>query len=654
MKNLAKRLCALALCVLVCAVSALTVAAASETVKIKECDNLELKLPDNMSYVTRFSQTNDRYFSRHKLSYSDVMRDFEESNGYLHAMDDNDEIILTLSYSETPYSKEMDSYSKYSAAQLEEIKQNTISTSKASTIYHTGTADEASNGLAWLFFNITTENTRQYRAETVNNGKIITLTLFRNGGDVKPEDYSILKGITSTVSFPKNSDGNSKMWMIYVGIGAAAVALILIIVLVIVVKKGKKRKMKNDNDKILKELADKHKTRRAPVYEDVEPVKKPADDYSDDFSDSYSDDSYSEERPAAVEEPVYEEKHARRMAPEETERPAGRSYTPKSYDIDVPDRKYSDEDIERLLGDLGDDENFNVALPATEADSEDNEEVRDSVIQKADAISDFFEDEPENEEAPQNPAAEESAASAYAQKEAWEAPEMNVEQISEDEDVQPEEAPYAPPQEDFDEEPEDDFEEEPEEEAEEPDESDDSEDEEEPGDEPEPESDEEFEEFVNDEVLAREESDQGKFKSSNDFFDEAPRRVIGVISSQEIEEAEEYDVIGEVEHRAEQIEQEPEYEGERFSETMKKVGSGLKNFGTHCGYFATNVKRSIKRRRAINKRKKAEEERRQKQIERRRQQRAAQERRRDSNGLVQVHSRDDRRPPSGSRPRGDQ
>ena len=74
----------------------------------------------------------------------------------------------------------------------------------------------------------------------------------------------------------------------------------------------------------------------------------------------------------------------------------------------------------------------------------------------------------------------------------------------------------------------------------------------------------------------------------------------------------------------------------------------------HCGYFATNVKRSIKRRRAINKRKKAEEERRQKQIERRRQQRAAQERRRDSNGLVQVHSRDDRRPPSGSRPRGDQ
>ena len=70
MKNLAKRLCALALCVLVCAVSALTVAAASETVKIKECDNLELKLPDNMSYVTRFSQTNDRYFSRHKLSYS--------------------------------------------------------------------------------------------------------------------------------------------------------------------------------------------------------------------------------------------------------------------------------------------------------------------------------------------------------------------------------------------------------------------------------------------------------------------------------------------------------------------------------------------------------------------------------------------------------
>ena len=122
---------------------------------------------------------------------------------------------------------------------------------------------------------------------------------------------------------------------------------------------------------------------------------------------------------------------------------------------------------------------------------------------------------------------------------------------------------------------------------------------------------------------------------------------MGVISSREIEEAEEYDVIGEVEQRAEELEKETPTAGESFSKAMKKVGGGFKSFFTHCGYFATNVRREIKRSRARKKRKKAEEERRRQHAERRQQSR---ERRRTDGGLVQVRSRGERRPlrPVGS------
>ena len=110
-----------------------------------------------------------------------------------------------------------------------------------------------------------------------------------------------------------------------------------------------------------------------------------------------------------------------------------------------------------------------------------------------------------------------------------------------------------------------------------------------------------------------------------------------MISSKQIADAEEYDVIGEEEQRAVEIEKEQPKAKER-----KSVGASVKSFFTHCGYFATNVKREIKRKRAKSKRKKAEEERRRRQMERRQQERAVKERRRDSNGLVQVRSRDDR------------
>ena len=115
-----------------------------------------------------------------------------------------------------------------------------------------------------------------------------------------------------------------------------------------------------------------------------------------------------------------------------------------------------------------------------------------------------------------------------------------------------------------------------------------------------------------------------------------PRRVIGVITGKEIEEAEDYDVFGEIEQRAEEIEREPE------KKERKSFLKSVKGFGTHCRYFATNLKREIKHKRAVSKRSKEQEERKAIQAESSPQKPVHREVHRESNGLVKVHSRDDR------------
>ena len=699
MKKTAKRLCAVIICLLLCATAALTAAASSEPIVVEECDSLQLTLPDNMTAVTRSAKENDNYFANHQLDYNEVMRSFEEKDIYLQATDNIDKIIVTLTYRETDLSHQMDNYNKFTDADLQRIKNNYLITSNGDITYNAGTVDEAGKNVVWMFFDFTAENQRQYRAETVYNGKIVTLTLMRNDEDVQPLDYEILSGIAGSVTFPKTSGEKDNRMMLYIAIGAAALAVVLVIVLIAVAKSSKRRRQATDNEKILKELSGKYQTRRAatPSYsEDVSAAPKaaprrqladeeqyaPAPRHQAAYEDDLSEEAYSDGRDEYVE-------------------------NDDLYD-DVPGRKYSDADIERLLGDWEDDGNFNDALPATEADFADDAEVRDSVINEAEAIYGSYEDVPEGIAAGY---AAEQAASAYPEDDT--APEADTEapvgeevfddpfeepldeeleapvgeEVFDDPFEEPLDEAYfeeavedEPSEETYPEAP---VEETPVEEApteeetaaevsgeetadegsaeddsDSVDESQDdgdgegeSDDEAEQGDngDPEEEADEEFQEFVNDEVLAREESNQEKFKKSSDFFEEAPKKVMGVISSKEIEEAEEYDVIGEVEQRAEALEAKPKPKGEGFAGVMKKVGAGLKSFGIHCGYFATNVKRSVKRKRAIKKRKKAEEERRRRQIERRAQERAVRERQRDKNGLVQVHRRDDRRPPDDRR-----
>lgn len=636
MKNkTVRKIAAAALCAVICAASCLAVFAAGKTYTVKECDDLQITLPENMSAITRSSKESDPYFSLHNLNYNEVMNDFSNGQIYLQSMDNVEAITLTLSCIENEQSRSIGDYNKLSASELEKVAQNFIGESGSEASYNSSTVDETSRSAVWLYFNLTAKENGasfdQYQATTVHNGKSYSLTLYRNGGDVNAGDYAVLKDIVSTVKFQDTQQPFIGSMLFYIIIGGAVVVIILIIVIIVAVSRAKKRRKQSQNDKILQELAGKYKTNRPGGTSGAE-------EYADENTGAYGD-GFGTDEPSEITDATAPEKEAEAPADGNTEN----DYDFETFDDDV-DRKYSDEDIARLLGDIEDDENFINALPEMQADSDELSEVRDSVIENDDEISEFFEDEEQDNDS--QPAAAEAEA-AYPE----EITENDIPEAEESEKSEKSEKPEEPEEtedvladEAFTEEAEADAEPKDGVEYIEPEASEESAEPELPegSDDGSEQDDEDFDEFVNDEVLAREESNQDKFKDSNDFFEEAPRKVIGVISRNEIEEAEEYDVIGEVEQRAEELEKETPTAGESFSRAMKKVGGGFKSFFTHCGYFATNVRREIKRSRARKKRKKAEEERRRRQAERRQQ---ARERQRTDGGLVRVRSRGDRRPP---------
>lgn len=164
-------------------------------------------------------------------------------------------------------------------------------------------------------------------------------------------------------------------------------------------------------------------------------------------------------------------------------------------------------------------------------------------------------------------------------------------------------------------------------------------------------SDDDNDDSLSDEELVRQQIKRSKFDSGYDFFEEAPKKTMGVISSEEIRDAEDYDVINEVEQKAARVENEGVQEPNAAVVALKKAGAGLKNFGIHFGYFCKNLTKMIKYKRAAAKRKKAEQERRERERARaeRARQRAARQNSGDS-GLVRVHSRNDQRSPQNRRP----
>lgn len=612
-----RRIAAASAAALMALCCALSVSAAGRTYYLPELGDMKITLPDDMIAVKRDTGAGDRYFSIFGINYDDLQQSFKDSGIYLQGMTTDSQLTATVAMNESESTKEIDNYNLLQANELGGFARTFLD----EETYTACTVDEPGKPVTWLYFNARTgvsgSSLNVYQAITVYGGKSVSVTLQRNTGSVTVADYEAFKSMISSVSF-----GQNDMWgnlMPYILLGAVVLLVIVIIILIVViVKRAKSRKKKSKNDKVLKELAGKYTGGRSVD-------KGYDDDYDDESGDGYTDVSFASASGSEVKKPDYEDDY--------TDIGSDKKYDYEYDDIDSYGErgKYSDADIDALLGDAEEPQDFPQALPSP---AEEQEEVKDVIIDKKDSISEFFddgaEDIAEQAEAEESEETPEEVFEEAIPEEVFE--EVIPEEVFEEEEI-PEEVPdeeeiitekETPEEEEVPEEETPEEEEIPEEET--------------PGEEKTSEEEareSEEEEYFNDEVLVREEVRKNKFNDSDDFFEEAPKRVIGVISSKDVAEAEEYDVIGEVEKKVSEVERETPTAGEAFKNGLSKAANGTRSFFTHCGYFATNLSREIKRSRAKKKRQKAEEERRRRAKERA----ARQKRMRDSSGLVQVRTR---------------
>ena len=373
------RLLSLALCVMVAAASCLPAFAAGQTIVVKECDNLTLTLPEDMTAVTRSSEPDDSYFSIHEVSYDEVQDAFEAGDSYLQAMDSKNELTLTLSYFQTGAKD----FGDMSAEEFNQLARGFIGGTDPDVQYMSSTQDEVGHEMVWLFLTMSigdgsSKGSTQYQATTVIKGMNVTLTLYRNGGSVLPEDYEVLESVARTVKPPDVFPLRRFLPYVLIGVGLAALVLIIILIIKNIKKSREARDAKSENDKILEELAIMYQQKRATQSRhgkgDAKSDKSQKDGgaaYEDIFANSASNAKDAAE-PETAPAPKEQEPVARKQTPAKKaeQAPAKKAPAKKrvdvdallkeefgdefsesastSYDDDIP-RKYSDEDIERLL-----------------------------------------------------------------------------------------------------------------------------------------------------------------------------------------------------------------------------------------------------------------------------------------------------------------
>lgn len=647
MKTVLKRVVTLAVCAVTVLCGVFACAGATNDYEIPQIDDMTLSMPDGMSAITRDSKSTDKYFSVFGIDYETTMKSFENGNIYLQGMDSMSSVILTVTMTKNENSENVANYAQLSSSELTNIRNNFLNSEE----YKSCTPDQQEK-VVWLVFDATAQssdgNVKTFVANTVYDGMNINITMQRTEGDVTAVDYDTFSKIVSSVKF---SDlPFSKGIIPYIIIGGGALIVILIILIIIFAIRIRKHKKAKKNNAILEELASKYKL---------------GDKDGDYDIDNFDDEPKPEKR----------SKKKQRYAEEIEEEPApeGRRYAPEVIaDYDEPD----DSDYDNSTSDNGYASDSEIDEIINSARAYKNELEREAYKNNYGYEENSTEDEKKKEPTVADTSKTEPEKNDEIEKDNAETPE-------EYEDISSSSGPtlvIPEPEHDL-------FE------TSEPDDIDrennaDVEETEEVSEKKHPlekkvdeyanlifgsdDPEEETEEEVDDEELVRAKAKKNKFDSGYDFFEEAPKKSMGVIKSSDLRDAEDFDVIGEVEKKAETVkkkaleeEQNKENEGEptdkksagevlanvgeNVGNALKGFAGGVKNFGVHCGYFCKNVSRMIKRKRAIAKRKKAEEERRERERQKAERARLRAERG-ESDGLVQVHSRTDRRPQQNRRP----
>lgn len=659
-KSILKKAAAAVLCAAVAVGAGVTAFAAEKTYTIPELDNMSITLPEDMTAVTRQSNQNDTYFSLFGADYTNTMTYFQSRDIYLQGKNNTASLVLTITMTETEESKGLNNLNLLTGERLGEVARNFL----ANSDYSACTVDQPGKPVTWLTFDVYSGGNNAFQANTISGGKSIIITMTREGASVTEADYQSFIKIINSAKFGQFAF--FEQYKLYIIIGACVlIALILLIIIISIARRAGKRKKqtktKSENERILEELAGEYsrgrgRTESEPVGEEARPqhVAVPAEPepettgkYTDAQIDAMIGGEDSGDFTVALPEETEEEQETdneqvtvyNRPVPQEPKPVPIVAVTepiPQEQDVtaeEMPSQPTPEESAP-AEADTTDDDDFFAGVSFEEAVEEDSEDVieepaaEETAEEPSEEVTEEVTKEPAEEIAEEPPAVEEPAE------------ETDEEPAAEEEAT--EEAAGEPSQEAVEETAGEPAQVEVEETAEEPAQVEAAPEEEDDSESGEP---DELEEYMNDEDLVREKAKEARFRNSNDFFDEAPRKTVGVISSRDIDEAEEYDVIGEVERRATEVEREApkpkNKKGNGFVGVLKKIGAGIAGFFTHCGYFITNLRREIKRSRAKKKRRKAEEERRRRARERAAQQRA-QQRQRDDNGLVQVRSRGQR------------
>lgn len=609
-KNI-KRIFTTFVCAALVACTAFVCNAAGSKIQIEKLDNMTIQLPDDMLGITRDSKSTDKYFSVFGLDYDKTMSDFKSSDIFMQAMDNKATTTVTVTMTRNGDSEGIKNYKLLSEEKLYEVRDNFISQGE----YISCTPDEAAD-LVWLMFDLNvssgSDKIKAYQANTVYDGMSINVTIQHNGGNVTSADYQTLKSILSTVTFNSKADPNGD-FTTYVYIGIIALVIILFIIVMIASKKAKKKNKKSRNEKILRELTDKYKSEnkpaRKPQNEDIMSIYKAYDEMKnsdteissgrkDDDFDDYKDIDEEEVKVRIYEKPTVSDAEIDAIVNESKAR-----FKNEGTGVEIIETKAEKLEPEEVIAD-------------------EIEEAQED-LQTGEVVDTVAEDEPEKagnteETVTSNESEEDFESDDYSDDEKYEdAAQSEISEAdSEEDETQADEVTEVS--------------------AEEVDSADDDE------------TDEDIENDEEDEEELRREAEKNTaddFDEGYDFFEEKPRRIVGIIDvdSSDLKNAVDYDVLSEEEKRAVEVETATDNDKtENFVEIASKAGNGIKNFFVHCGYFCTNVSRLVKRKYAAKKRKKAELERRER--ERMRRQQAAQ--RRDSNGLVKVHSATQKRPQS--------
>lgn len=609
-KNI-KRIFTTFVCAALVACTAFVCNAAGSKIQIEKLDNMTIQLPDDMLGITRDSKSTDKYFSVFGLDYDKTMSDFKSSDIFMQAMDNKATTTVTVTMTRNGDSEGIKNYKLLSEEKLYEVRDNFISQGE----YISCTPDEAAD-LVWLMFDLNvssgSDKIKAYQANTVYDGMSINVTIQHNGGNVTSADYQTLKSILSTVTFNSKADPNGD-FTTYVYIGIIALVIILFIIVMIASKKAKKKNKKSRNEKILRELTDKYKSdnkpARKPQNEDIMSIYKAYDEMKnsdteissgrkDDDFDDYKDIDEEEVKVRIYEKPTVSDAEIDAIVNESKAR-----FKNEGTDVEIietkaeklePEEVIADE-IEEAQEDLQTDEVVDTVAEDEPEKAGNTEETVTSNESEEDFESDDCSDDEKYEDAAQSEISE--ADSEEDETQADEVTEVSAEEVDSADDD---------------------------------------------------ETDEDIENDEEDEEELRREAEKNTaddFDEGYDFFEEKPRRIVGIIDvdSSDLKNAVDYDVLSEEEKRAVEVETATDNDKtENFVEIASKASNGIKNFFVHCGYFCTNVSRLVKRKYAAKKRKKAELERRER--ERMRRQQAAQ--RRDSNGLVKVHSATQKRPQS--------